>query len=383
MKLSWHHVLVFCVVVVSACVAGFLSGEPPVSRTAQAPQIKQTAPASLLEESEPDFPDLPLAGRPVSPQPDYPTEPPAQVAGLTDSPAATPTLPAAIPGVPVPQEIMALYQAVQANNLPQIQTLLQEDFFIPEPVWISAISQAHAKTVQLLLDKQPDYLPQAVLLTIEHSNQPSVLQTILAKEPNAEIQHHLTTASFMQAAALGKVHWVKFFLENGANVRETDKNGQTPLMLAAQAEPLQTLAQHTAKNPTEELTAQLADRQQQYEEVIQLLLHHGAAINARNHQGFTALMGASFFGQTRNVAALLRNGADVNVKSKDGRTALSVAIEEQHPEVVRLLISSGADTRLKTSFYDEDTHQTVKKYPLDYAREKQYTGLAVLLEGQD
>lgn len=57
-------------------------------------------------------------------------------------------------------------------------------------------------------------------------------------------------------------------------------------------------------------------------EPIRLLLDAGAAINAQNSHGSTALMRAAFRADTAQVRLLLLRGADPTLRNNSGRTAL-------------------------------------------------------------
>ncbi|KAK1824202.1 hypothetical protein LTR12_001268 [Friedmanniomyces endolithicus] len=84
-----------------------------------------------------------------------------------------------------------------------------------------------------------------------------------------------------------------------------------------------------------------------FDEIVMLLLEHGADVNAppRNGDG-TALQAASFGGFEVVVALLLAAGADVNGKGAHiggGRTAIQCAEFGRYHEVVILLANAGAD----------------------------------------
>ena len=77
-------------------------------------------------------------------------------------------------------------------------------------------------------------------------------------------------------------------------------------------------------------------------ELARGLLAHSAQINARDSDGWDALMVASFCGHLAVVGWLLSKGADPNARD-DRNTALSLAACNNHPEVCLLLISHAAD----------------------------------------
>ena len=70
---------------------------------------------------------------------------------------------------------------------------------------------------------------------------------------------------------------------------------------------------------------------------IRLCIAAGADVNARDNDGWTALMRAAINGGTEIVKLLLAAGADVNAKGNDGKTALMLAKYNNHPEIVKLL----------------------------------------------
>jgi ankyrin repeat protein len=77
-------------------------------------------------------------------------------------------------------------------------------------------------------------------------------------------------------------------------------------------------------------------------EAVKMLLAAGAAVNAREAFGATALMFCA--GQPEKARLLLNAGADVNARSKQGRTALLLAaFSPGASEIVKLLLDKGAD----------------------------------------
>jgi ankyrin repeat protein len=80
-------------------------------------------------------------------------------------------------------------------------------------------------------------------------------------------------------------------------------------------------------------------------ESCKLLLSEGAAVNARNYAGGTALMYA--VDDVAKVKLLLERGADPNLRSGEGRTALMIAVANSGSfPVVKLLLERGADAKL-------------------------------------
>lgn len=80
-------------------------------------------------------------------------------------------------------------------------------------------------------------------------------------------------------------------------------------------------------------------------EAAKLLLDRGADINARNLNGQTALMHASFNGYPEMVQLLLEKGADVNATAESGATAWDHASSVGQVRIVEILEAYGAISR--------------------------------------
>ena len=113
------------------------------------------------------------------------------------------------------------------------------------------------------------------------------------------------------AAQNAKVKAAQALLDAGADANApVTKGGYTPLMLAS----------ISGSN-----------------ELVALLIEHGAKVNAANPGGVTALMIAAAGNRSSIVGLLLKSGADVNARSEDGRTALSIAQANNSDAVVKTM----------------------------------------------
>ena len=115
------------------------------------------------------------------------------------------------------------------------------------------------------------------------------------------------------AAFFGHTAIAQLLLEHGAEVNAPSRNGQRVMPLHSSV-----AGQHLA--------------------LTKLLLEHGADVNATQEGGFTPLQGAAQNGQRKMVELLLKYGADKTVRSDGGQIALDIARAEGHEAVLSLLV---------------------------------------------
>lgn len=104
---------------------------------------------------------------------------------------------------------------------------------------------------------------------------------------------------------------VQAMLTHGANTNEKDADGNTPVIKAAMT---------------------------RNREAIDLLMAHGANINAQNRRGWTALQYVMDMDtDIRLVQQLLAYGADPKLANINGQNALTLAQSQERPDIVALL----------------------------------------------
>ena len=89
---------------------------------------------------------------------------------------------------------------------------------------------------------------------------------------------------------------------------------------------------------------------------VRTLLDRGAEVNAKRHDGFTALALAAFFGQTRIVKLLLERGADVRAVTRFGTSPEMWAKARGYREIVDLLGHAAEMTGPR------EEHSTITEY---------------------
>jgi len=102
----------------------------------------------------------------------------------------------------------------------------------------------------------------------------------------------------VEALVAGDLETLEGYIEDGGDLDQRDKDGNTPLMVAI------------VFGRVDEAKA---------------FVEGGAELDLKNKDGSTGLILAAFFGQTKTVKFLLEEGADLEIRNKEGATALDSA----------------------------------------------------------
>lgn len=121
--------------------------------------------------------------------------------------------------------------------------------------------------------------------------------------------------------ALGDIELVRFFIAKGIDIDARNNQGWTALVYAACGS-------------------------RSY--VLKLLIASGANPNVRDNQRKTSLMWAAVSGSVESVKVLLSVGVDINAEDADKKSALMYAAEakENSAEIIKLLKDAGAIEKL-------------------------------------
>jgi ankyrin repeat protein len=118
----------------------------------------------------------------------------------------------------------------------------------------------------------------------------------------------------------------------GADTEIVDRQKRTALLVAAES------------------------RENQFQEVIKLLIRSGANVDARDSSEETALHWAARAGDIDLVRLLISKKARVSVKNSEGKSALDLACAGNNSNVIELLLKSGAtcepDTYGRTELHE-------------------------------
>lgn len=160
--------------------------------------------------------------------------------------------------------------------------------------------QKQNKLAAFLADKKAlnatDSSGGTALLRASLAGDKTLLEQLLAHGAEVNAQNNYGWSALHSAVFNGHKSIVALLLTNNANVNLTTKDGRTPLLMS-----------------------------EQYTEIAQLLIEHGANVHARGNDGFTSMQFAASRGNTSLVSVLLSHKADINEGDNFGTTPLHQA----------------------------------------------------------
>ena len=155
---------------------------------------------------------------------------------------------------------------------------------------------------------------------------------------------------FLDAATGGDVSKVKAMLaDDPALARAKDENGVSAIMKATYYGKRDVVAALLESGV--ELDVFEAAATGRSERLVELIEKDPSLANAYSPDGFTPLGFAVFFAQPRIVETLLNTGADVNLPSRESMkvTPLASAAAAKQTEIARLLIAHGANVNARAA----------------------------------
>ncbi len=156
----------------------------------------------------------------------------------------------------------------------------------------------------------------------------------------------------LNATKAGDVDKVEICLQAGAAIEATDEYGYTALIWAA-------CSGHTA--------------------VVAKLIEQGANIKAIDPHGDTALITAANDGHAAVVAQLIAAGANIEAAGRYGHTALMLAARENYQNVGFLLLNALSSERVNILLNQPNLTPFIQSFHLAIARAKIYAIQAYML----
>lgn len=191
---------------------------------------------------------------------------------------------------------------------------------------INAAEHGDNPTVLKLIKKGADINAQdahgrTAMMAATHANKGATVRALIAAGADVDIQDNRSDNPFLYAGAEGLLDILKLTIAAGADTKLTNRYGGTALIPAAE---------------------------EGYVEVVkELLTHTDVDVNHVNNLGWTALLEAIVLSDgglnhQQIVQLLVDHGADVNIPDKDGVTPLQHAQERGFAEIERILVKAGA-----------------------------------------
>jgi len=147
------------------------------------------------------------------------------------------------------------------------------------------------------------------------------------------------------AAGTGNMRAIELLVAHGATIDQGDGTGRTPLHWAAIFDQIAAGKMLLKKGASANVRSKVGLTPLHWAaktEIAEVLIKNGADLNVRgSHAGWTPLHHAVSFNRLGIVRVLVRNGADVNVVAKDGKTALDIAEGAGHREIASFLREHG------------------------------------------
>ena len=169
-----------------------------------------------------------------------------------------------------------------------------------------------------------------------------------------EVDADLGWSPLLRAATNGQEVMVRLLIEKGADIETKSPNNGTPLSCAAEAN-YEAIVEFLLENGAnvgagDDFGWRPLHRvmvNQDGESVAQMLLGHGADVNARCLYQKSPLHHAIEKGNNAMVSFLLAAGADFEARDIAERTPLHTAIESRLENMVHILLEAGADADAK------------------------------------
>jgi len=180
------------------------------------------------------------------------------------------------------------------------------------------------------------------LMVAAFGGYPDAVRALLTNKADPNAKDNQGRTALMAGATSGNAAVVDTLLKAGADATATDAGHGSPMTYAAAegyAAVMQVLQRAGLKPNAGDLALAAAGC---HTDAVTLALASGVGVNGADGQ-IVPLLTAAGANCVDVVRLLLDRGADVNAKDGDGWTALMKAAQAGHPDMVRLLMQHGAD----------------------------------------
>lgn len=245
----------------------------------------------------------------------------------------------------------------------ELLRLLQEDVVDVDAALHAIESGADTNAIKSGANATDTHTGTTALMLAAKRGLPTVCTMLLKYKAHVNATNNTGWTPLMYAAKGGYGDVVTILIQHGANVNyKTPGSKVTALYVSAQTGVghgiMHLLLQHgaaavvnTRSGDSEWTPLMRVGREGGDVEKVQMLLDHGAILNAEDVDGRTAVYIAAAAGYHGILHALLQQaGAHVNTKDKDGKTALMAAASKGGETGVKMLLDHGAHPNIQSHY---------------------------------
>lgn len=260
----------------------------------------------------------------------------------------------------------------QDNSSAFIKSIVK---FFPQAarkIFIKAASQGNLSLIKICFDNginidlDNDYNSDGnnALMEAANNDHIEIVQLVIIKGANVNAKNGLRQTALMISAIRSAEIIAKFLLDHDAKINETNKYGMTALMIASMfgnIAVIKLLLDREANIEKMYFESKICDLRftplliataYSQEEAVDILLKHGAQVNAADKSKNTPLHFACLKGYYNIVKRLLDEGVNVNAKNKKGQTPLMYAAGTGELNIIKLLINRNADANIQTKNFE-------------------------------
>jgi ankyrin repeat protein len=303
--------------------------------------------------------------------------------------AMSPTLPpATATAFPATPTALPVTVTPTATIIP-VNTLTNEQKQTMTEQLIRSAEAGDTATIQTLLQgganiNGTDERGRTAVMAATHANQVETVRALIDVGADINIRDNRMDNPFLYASAEGLLEIVKLTIDAGADTKLTNRFGGTALIPAAERGHVEIVYELLTRTDVDVnhinnlgWTALLeaiilSDGGVRHQQIVQLLVDHGADINIADGNGITPLeharargfkeieqillaaqardmqmIVAAGEGDIETVRQLLAQGANVKAQDENGRTALIAAAYRNDLAIVDVLIQAGADVNVQ------------------------------------